>query len=144
LQSYGIAKLRTMFYVMKNIILAVCALTLWLAGCTQTKDEVKSTGEKIGEAVGEAAEKTADFATDATMSATVTPSIKAAIIADPDLNDPKNEIDVSSKDRKVYLTGHVATPAMTARAEEIASGWLEKSSAPSDVEIVNELEVMQD
>jgi osmotically-inducible protein OsmY len=107
-------------------------------------DEATTTADKIGEAVGEAAESTADFATDATMSATVTPSIKAAIIADPDLNDPKNEIDVSSKDHKVYLTGHVATPAMTARAEEIASGWLEKSSAPSDVEIVNELTVVED
>lgn len=130
--------------IMKTIILATCALMLCLAGCTETKEESTAVGDEIGEAVGEAAEATADFATDATMSATVTPAIKAAIIADPDLNDPKNEIDVSSKDRKVYLTGHVASPAMTARAEEIAAGWLEKSSAPSDVEIVNELKVVED
>lgn len=129
---------------MKYLILAICALTLCLSGCTETKEESKAMGNKVGVAVGEAAEAAADFATDATMSATITPSIKAAIIADPDMNNPKNEIDVSSKDRKVYLTGHVATPAMAARAEEIASGWLEKSDAPSDVEIVNELKVAAD
>ena len=98
-------------------------------------------GDKVGAAVENAAEKTADFATDATMAATVTPSIKSAIIADPGLNDPDNLIDVSSKDRMVLLTGHVASAELKARAQEIAAGWLKKSAAPDDVLLINELEV---
>lgn len=111
-----------------------------IAGCNQSDSESETMGDKVGNAVEGAVEAAADFTTDATMSATVTPAIKSAIIADPDLNDPDNTIDVSCKDRTVYLSGHVASAEMKARAGEIAKGWLEKSSAPDDVKLVNELE----
>lgn len=124
---------------MKYFAFALAALGC-LVGCNQSDNEADSMGDKVGAAVEAAAEATADFATDATMSATVTPAIKSAIIADPDLNDPDNKIDVSCKDRTVFLTGHVATPQMKSRAGEIAKGWLEKSAAPDDVRLVNELE----
>ena len=122
-------------------LLVLLAAFLLAAGCTQSETESETMSDRVGEAVKDAAEATADFATDATMSATVTPSIKSAIIADPGLNDPANEIDVSSKDRKVYLTGHVASAELKTRAQEIAVGWLKKSSAPDDVVLVNELQV---
>ena len=118
-------------------ILAACAC---LFGCNQTDNESETLGDKVGAAVEGAVEATADFTTDATMSATVPPAIKSAIIADPALNDPDNTIDVSCKDRTVFLTGHVATAQMKARAGEIAKGWLEKSTAPDDVRLVNDLE----
>ena len=113
---------------------------LLLCGCNKTDRESEALGDKVGAAVEGAVEATADFTTDATMSATVTPAIKSAIIADPDLNDPDNTIDVSCKDRTVYLTGHVESPKLKARAEEIAIGWLKKSASPDDVKLVNQLE----
>ena len=125
--------------MMKYLILFAAALFA-LQGCNQTDNESENLGDKVGAAVEGAVEATADFATDATMSATVTPAIKSAIIADPALNDPDNTIDVSCKDRTVFLTGHVATAQMKARAEDIARGWLEKSAAPDDVKLVNEIE----
>jgi osmotically-inducible protein OsmY len=124
---------------MKYFISALVAVVA-LAGCNQSDAESETMGEKVGAAVEGAVEATADFTTDATMSATVTPAIKSAIIADPQLNDPDNTIDVSCKDRTVFLTGHVATAEMKARAQEIAVGWLKKSAAPDDVKLVNELE----
>jgi osmotically-inducible protein OsmY len=124
---------------MKAIAITLVACLL-LTGCNQTDSESETLGDKVGAAVEGAVEATADFTTDATMSATVTPAIKSAIIADPELNDPDNTIDVSCKDRTVFLTGHVATPQMKSRAQEIAKGWLEKSAAPDDVKLVNELE----
>jgi len=125
--------------VMKYSVVAI-ALLGCLLGCNQTDNESETLGDKVGAAVEGAVEATADFTTDATMSATVTPAVKSAIIADPDLNDPDNTIDVSCKDRTVYLTGHVESPALKARAGELAKGWLEKSAAPDDVKLVNELE----
>jgi osmotically-inducible protein OsmY len=121
-------------------ILAVALALACAAGCNQSDSDSETMGDKVGAAVEGAVEAAADFTTDATMSATVTPAIKSAIIADPELNDPDNTIDVSCKDRTVFLTGHVATPRMKARAQEIAEGWLKKSAAPDDVKLVNELE----
>jgi osmotically-inducible protein OsmY len=125
---------------MKYMLLALL-LCLAVSACNQSEGEAETMGDKVGAAIEDATEATADFATDATMAATVTPSIKSAIIADPGLNSPENVIDVSSKDRKVYLTGHVGSAELKSRAQEIASGWLSKSAAPDDVTLVNELEV---
>ena len=113
---------------------------VFVVGCNQTDNESETMGDKVGSAVESAVEAAADFTTDATMSATVTPAIKSAIVADPDLNDPDNTIDVSCKDRTVFLDGHVETPELKARAEQIAKGWLEKSAAPDEVKLVNQLQ----
>lgn len=128
---------------MKGIfaLMAAMALAVGISGCTQTEGESESMGDKVGNAMEDATESIADFATDATMATTVTPQIKSAIIADPDLNDPANVIDVSSTDRKVILSGHVASAGLKAQAEKIARGWLDRSAAPDDVLLVNDLVV---
>lgn len=125
---------------MRYVLLTALACCL-IAGCNQTESESETMGDRIGTAVEGAVESAADFTTDATMAATVTPSIKAKIIADDGLNDPAHLIDVTSRDRTVYLTGHVASSELKARAGEIAADWLESSSAPEDVKLVNELVV---
>lgn len=112
-----------------------------ISGCSQSESESETMGDRVGGAVEEAVESTADFATDATMAATVTPAIKSKIIADDALNHPDNLIDVTSRDRTVYLTGHVRNAELKARAGEIAEDWLKSSSAPEDVKLVNELVV---
>jgi osmotically-inducible protein OsmY len=136
----GRLPLQRMIKQMMKYLIVIAAAFFALQGCNQTDSESETLGDKVGAAVEGAVEATADFTTDATMSATVTPAIKSAIIADPELNDPHNTIDVSCKDRTVYLNGHVANAQMKARAQEIAEGWLKKSAAPDDVKIVNELE----
>lgn len=49
----------------------------------------------------------------------VTPIVKTAILADAELNNPKNHIDVDSHDGTVHLRGNVTTERLVARAVKV-------------------------
>lgn len=79
-------------------------------------------------------------APEAAAAATViTPEVKTAIIRDPVLNDPKNVINVASRDAVTHLTGHVASAAMKQRATEDAQAVLTKRHG--NYTVSNELQV---
>jgi hypothetical protein len=76
-----------------------------------------------------------------TTEAALTPRIKAALIANPILNDPANEINVETDAATVYLRGHVSTPEAKDEATQIAQRVIDESG--SSFILVNELEIAQ-
>jgi hypothetical protein len=74
-----------------------------------------------------------------TTEAVLTPKIKAAIIANPILNEDGNMIDVETDEETVYLRGYVMTEEAKSEATQIAQRVLDESE--SDFTLVNELEV---
>ena len=107
-----------------------------LSGCQNTADGLSKDTENAAKATAKAAakvgEKTSKAATDANVSAKdtggnitaaleVTPRVKAAITADPELNNAKNHINVDSKDGIVHLKGSVSSNALKAKAGAIAA-----------------------
>jgi osmotically-inducible protein OsmY len=60
--------------------------------------------------------------------ALLTPEIKADIIADKDFDNDKNQITVNSSVKGVYLRGHVTSPALKAKADQIASGVISRQN----------------
>lgn len=125
-----------------------------LFGCQNTAEGVSKDAAKDTAVVGNAADKAvdntkmaADKAVDTTKAAgaqagdalTLTPKVKNAIIADATLNDPKNLINVDTKDGVVYLKGHVQTNAMKKLAGDIASKTVAESGSKDKV--MNQLTV---
>ena len=132
---------------------------LVLSGCPNTAEGVKEdsanagqaisqTAEKTGEAASEAAQRAgqtmAKTADDATKSAAVggkniagalqvTPLVKTAITADTELNDPKNKIDVDTKDGVVHLKGHVTTNALKMKATKIVEERIKENNGTDKV-----------
>ena len=130
-----------------------------LSGCPNTEkgvaedasnagQAVSVAAEKTGEAASKAAQKTgqaaAEVANDATKATKnagqnvagalqVTPLVKTAITADTELNDPKNKIDVDTKDGVVYLKGHVANNALKAKATKVAEDRIKENHGTDKV-----------
>ena len=98
----------------------------------QTGQIVKQTATQTGEAI-----KAVPAAIDA--NTVLRPAIKTAIIRDPVLNNPKNRVEVSIKDRTVVLTGHVSESGMKFRAVEDAQVVLKNNH--SDFTVVDNLAV---
>ena len=146
------------------LIAATAALsTAALTGCQNTAEGVaedsqnaaQKTAEvakEAGEATAQAAEKTGEVAAQAVNSATkdakevgkdiagalqVTPLVKTALAADTEINDPKNKIDVDSKDGMVYLKGHVTSNTLKAKATKIAQDRIKENKGTDKV--VNQL-----
>lgn len=152
------------YYEMNNAIratrtalaLAFClaGATFGVIGCQNTAEGAKQDAAKDTAAVGNAAEKTAEATKDAADKAAVatknaaanagdalsmTPKVKNAIISNATLNNPKNLINVDTKDNVVHLKGHVLTNDMKKLAGDIAAKTV-KEAGSSDT-VTNELTV---
>jgi osmotically-inducible protein OsmY len=138
------------------LALAFClaGATFGVIGCQNTAEGAKEDAAKDTAAVGNAAEKTADATKDAADKAamatkegaenagdalTMTPKVKNAIVSNATLNDPKNLINVDTKDGKVHLKGHVLSNDQKKLAGDIAAKTV-KESGSSDT-VLNELTV---
>lgn len=102
------------------IFTLLAASALLLAGCGRTAESMQEDATDTTEAV-------------------LTPKIKAAIIANPILNEDGNLIDVETDQETVYLRGHVMTEEAKSEATQIAQRVLDESE--SKFTLVNELEV---
>jgi osmotically-inducible protein OsmY len=100
--------------------LFLLALAFGLTGCERTQEAIKQDTADATEAV-------------------LTPQIKAAIVANPILNDPKNLIDVETDGGAVYLRGHVGTEESKLEAQQIAQRVIDEGG--SNYQLINELEV---
>jgi len=112
-------------------------------GCQNTAEGVAEDSQNAGKAIEtgakEAERATKDAAKDTSAALALTPKVKNAIIADTQLNDPRNQIDVDSADNVVHLKGHVTSTALKAKAGEIAQRTLKDANATD--KLSNELEV---
>ena len=109
-----------------------------------TVDATKKAGDAAVVATKNAADATTAAAKDAGKTATgaleVTPKVKLAILADKDLNDPKNHINIDTKDGIVHITGSVQNNADKKKAGMIADKTLKDMNATDKVS--NELTVV--
>lgn len=123
--------------------LVILPSLLLLAGCGNTlngaKQDVASDAQKTAAAAHQVGQAVKDVPQNIGGAVTVTPEVKTAIVRDPVLNDPKNVINVSSKDKVVHLVGHVQTEDMKKRAEEDARVVLDKRHP--DYAISNDLTI---
>lgn len=150
------------FYPTLLAVLSLAGMAM-LSGCPNTAEGVAEDSAKAGEAISQTAEKTGEAASDAaqragqTMAKTaddatksaavggkniagalqVTPLVKTAISADTELNDPKNKIDVDSKDGVVHLKGHVTSNSLKAKATKIAEERIKENNGTDKV--INQL-----
>jgi len=112
-------------------------------GCQNTAEGVAEDSQKAGKVIEtgakEAADATKDAAKDASAALALTPKVKNAIIADTQMADPKNDIDVDSADNIVHLKGHVTSAALKTKAGEIAQRVLNEAKATD--KLSNELVV---
>lgn len=119
----------------------VICLGFSLTGCANTlsgaKQDTANDVQKTAAATDQAAAKTAAAAHKAGQeaeavphnldaAAAVTPEVKTAIVRDPVLNDPRNQINVNSHNHVTYLTGHVMSAEMKNRATDDAQVVLTK------------------
>jgi predicted small secreted protein len=113
----------------------------------QAADATVDAGKKAADATVVATKNAADATTaaakDAGKTATgaleVTPKVKLAILADKDLNDPKNHVNVNTQDGVVHITGSVKDNADKKKAGMIADKTLKDMNATDKVS--NELTV---
>jgi osmotically-inducible protein OsmY len=107
------------------------------AGAANT---VADAGKAVGAAAdnaGAAAMGAAQDAGKAITGALDTAKIKAAIVADPGLNDPANTINVDVTDKNVFLKGNVKNNELKKKAGEIAQKSMDE--AASKLELKNML-----
>jgi hypothetical protein len=76
---------------------------------------------------------------DTTDALGITPAVKEAIIADAQLNDRRNHINVGTKDYVLHLTGHVYSRAVKARAGRVAANKLARMH--KRYRVINELSI---
>ena len=134
--------------------LCIAGAGLGVFGCQYTAEGVGADAKKDTAAVGNAADnaadatkKAADNAVGATKDAaanagdatTLTPKVKTAIIGNNTLNNPKNHVNVDTKDGVVYLKGSVLTNDMKKLAGEVASKAVVDSGSKDKV--MNQLTV---
>jgi osmotically-inducible protein OsmY len=89
-------------------------------------------GQSVGHQIKESARDTSD-------ALIVTPNVKGAIIADKQLNNSHNLINVNTKDYIVHLKGHVYSKALRVRASSVAAHKLQEMHKPYKVS--NELAI---
>lgn len=118
---------------MTKLCLALVAAFAVLAGCSNTAEGVAEDTKNNVDRASETMEEGG--------AAALTPRIKSAIVADSELNDEKNQIDVDTTEEKVELKGHVATQELRTKAEQIARDVMKDAEAKQ--ELVNSLEVTQ-
>ncbi|MCW3098137.1 MAG: hypothetical protein JWL77_3755 [Chthonomonadaceae bacterium] len=108
-----------------------------------TVDASKKAADATVDATKKAADATATAAKETgktvTAATEVTPKVKLAIVADKDLNDTHNLINVNTTDGVVHLVGHVANNDMKKKAGMIATNTLKDMNATDKVS--NELTV---
>lgn len=125
------------------IVLAAALAVFALTGCDNTADGMKKdaqiNGDKAGEASEDAKNKADEAGKDMGAALNLTPMIKSAIVADPSLNDPANQINVDSNDEAVTLKGHVKTEGLKKLAGDIAERAIKEKGAKQKVD--NQLEV---
>jgi len=104
---------------------------------------VENAAERAVDATKRAAQTAAEKTKEATANSgdamNLTPKVKSAIVADPKLNNPKNLIDVDTKDGIVYLKGHVLTNDEKRLAGDIAAKTVKE--AGSNDKVMNQLTV---
>ncbi len=109
----------------------------------KTVDATKKAADATVDAAKTAADATTAAAKDAGKTVTavteVTPKVKLAILADKELIDSRNRININTTDGVVHVTGHVATEAMKKKAGMIAQKSLKDLNATDKVS--NELTV---
>jgi osmotically-inducible protein OsmY len=129
----------------KWIELSALALVIGFGaiGCQNTAEGVEQDASQIGQKTAETVDKAGDAARegakDASAAIALTPKVKNAIVADTQLNDPSNVIDVDSADNIVHLKGHVTSEALKQKAGEIAQRVLDEAKATD--KLSNELVV---
>ena len=113
---------------LSSVLLGASLLaTVTLCGCSSANrgqseiavTEIAYKGQGLGHKMKEGVRDTTD-------ALHITPKVKAAIIADGQLNDKRNLIDVDTKDYVLRLKGHVYSKAMKARAGSVAANKLAK------------------
>ncbi len=104
-----------------------------------TKRAADNAGQAVTAGAEHAAEATKRTAKNTAAALRVTPRVKAAIIADRQLNDTRNLINVDSANNIVHLKGHVISEQMKQRAGEIAQKTL--TEGHSTDQLSNELSV---
>ena len=122
---------------------AMLVIGLGAAGCSHTEEGVKQDADNMKPAIQQASENVEDATKHAAKNADaallVTPKVKDAIIADKELNDPRNVINVNSADNVVHLKGHVASKQLKQHATDVASKALSQMNATD--KLSNELTV---
>ncbi len=78
---------------------------------------------------------------DTTDALSITPRVKGAIIADAQLNDRRNHINVGTKDYLLHLTGHVYSSAIKSRASSVAARKLHQMH--KSYKVSNELSIVR-
>jgi len=134
--------MKAVFKVARNTVVLGCCLAgagFGIIGCQNTAEGVKQDAANTGAAVQTGAEKMGEAAKNAGEAATVTPKVKSAITADSKLNDPKNLIDVDTKEGTVYLKGHVINNEEKKLAGDIAAKAVKENG--SNEKIMNQLTV---
>jgi len=125
-----------------------------LVGCQHTVEGLKEDTNKNAPVIENAAEKAVDATKRAAATAdeklknttansgdaaNLTPRVKSAIVADSKLNNPKNLINVDTKDGVVYLKGHVVSNDEKRLAGDIAAKTVK--DAGSNDKVMNQLTV---
>ncbi|MBS1714499.1 MAG: BON domain-containing protein [Armatimonadetes bacterium] len=114
-----------------------------LTGCDNTAEGMKKdaqiNGKNAEQAADEARSKADEAGKDMGAAVNLTPMIKSAIVADPSLNDPANQIDVDSSDEAVTLSGHVKSAELKSLAGDIAERAVKEKGGKQKVD--NRLEV---
>ena len=101
--------------VCRSLLLAVCAGSALLVGCSQ---ETADRAAKAVENVPAQVERGAERATAVIDDATITARVKTNLIAEPDLKGMA--IDVDTAQNVVTLKGTVASDEVRKRAERVA------------------------
>jgi len=134
--------------------LCACCAGFGLVGCQNTVAGLKQDTDKNTPVIENAAEKAVDATkraavtadeklknatVNSTDAANLTPKVKSAIVADSKLNDPKNLINVDTKDGVVYLKGHVISNGEKKLAGDIAAKTIQNAGSKDTV--MNQLTV---
>ena len=120
------------------VLLATCALS-GCSGVGRSQNEntrVTAIAFKGQEGLGH---KIKEGTRDTTDALHITPKVKGAIIADGQLNDKRNLINVDTKDYILHLKGHVYSRAMKLRAGSVAAAKLAKMH--KNYKVSNELTI---
>ncbi len=99
----------------------------------------QNAGADVHQATAQVTTDVKQTAADAKAAAVLTPAVKLAIIRDPVLNNPANQITVTVEAATVHLRGHVLSADMQQRATEDAQVVLTKHHATQTIS--NELTV---
>ena len=78
---------------------------------------------------------------DTTDALNITPRVKGAILADAQLNNKRNHINVGTRDYVVHLNGHVYSEALKGRAGRVAAHKLYKMH--KNYKVSNELSIVR-